>query len=478
MSVRLVIALLFAAATAEDCEDGWTVSKVAGSCYKMINGQSFWDAEAECALDGAHLTSILTDEENQFIDDMVNTKIPGKEIWVGGYLMTKAKTQFHWMDETPMDMNSVIWKKAGQPDIQNSNGSLEQGFCDALYKGICKRPIGQVAPKLETPLCDEGWEGSKWERKCYKLTPASKSGAANEYCLGLNATLASANSFLEKEFILEKAKSVEKDTDTWLGAKRGADGVFTWNDGSKWETGYWNSDLPEKPDNTKNCLLVCNHLWSATAHRYFPGDCNTEHMGMCKKPGNPKPSAFAADKCEQGWLTSLGSKSCYKMVDGTTFWAAEGKCVEEGAHLTSILTDEENQAIYGLMQKNIPNYDAWVGGILMTRGDNTQIYWMDGTPVDPNMGLWKGIPPKYDMERFCVQKNKDGVMQQSLCGAQLKGICKRPIGHAPVPLVKPVCDEGWKGSKFTGSCYKLTGKITKSGDAWEEALLLMLSQLR
>ncbi|CAJ0566099.1 unnamed protein product, partial [Mesorhabditis spiculigera] len=410
MSVRLVIALLFAAAaTAEDCEDGWTVSKVAGSCYKMINGQSFWDAEAECALDGAHLTSILTDEENQFIDDMVNTKIPGKEIWVGGYLMTKAKTQFHWMDETPIDMNSVIWNKAGQPDVtrkehcirKNSNGSLEQGFCDALYKGICKRPIGQVAPKLETPLCDEGWEGSKWSGSCYKLTPASKSGAANEYCLGLNATLASANSFLEKEFILEKAKAVEKDTDTWLGAKRGADGVFTWNDGSKWETGYWNSDLPEKPDNTKNCLLVCNHLSSATAHRYFPWDCNTEHMGMCKKL--------------TGKITKSGD--------------AQEECFAADAQPASVLSFLEKEFILDLA-KQANTTAVWLGA---RRGTNGRFEWIDQSKWDN--AYWSVTGPSTSgTDKNCLvlfgKVDNDATIlnrwAEHDCGGTAMGVCKKP----------------------------------------------------
>ncbi|CAJ0569048.1 unnamed protein product, partial [Mesorhabditis spiculigera] len=234
MFTQFSITLLLAGiVVAEDCEAGWTPYKVMNSCYKMVNGQTFWDAEAECALEGAHLTSLMNDEENQFIEGMMAEKIPGHNAWIGGLLMTREKTQIHWMDGTPVDPENVIWNKGNKPDIterrfcirKTSNGSLEQEFCDELYKGICKRPVGQVAPKLETPTCEEGWEGSKWTGSCYKLTPVSKSGAARETCLGWGADLASALTFLEKEFILEKAKGA-KNEDTWLGAKRGANNDF------------------------------------------------------------------------------------------------------------------------------------------------------------------------------------------------------------------------------------------------------------
>ncbi|CAJ0572608.1 unnamed protein product, partial [Mesorhabditis spiculigera] len=295
MLKTLLPIVLFVGVAAEDCEEGWTTYKVMGSCYKMVNGQNFWNAEAECALAGAHLTSILSDEENQFVEGMISKHNPGGDAWVGGYLMTRNVTQFHWMDGTLVDVGSIIWNKGRKPDStskmhclrKNGNGSLEQQFCDQQNKAICKRPIGQAAVKLETPKCDEGWKGSKWTGSCYKLTPSLKSGAAQEQCLGWNATLASALTFLEKEFILEMTKEAEHE-DCWLGAKRGADGAFDWLDGSEWDYGFWSPDVPSPKDTTKNCLVLCNSLDQAvtTMHRYYEDDCNKEMVGMCKKAGN------------------------------------------------------------------------------------------------------------------------------------------------------------------------------------------------
>ncbi|CAJ0564535.1 unnamed protein product, partial [Mesorhabditis spiculigera] len=297
MLVGLTLAVFFARIYAEDCEEGWTPYKVMNSCYKMINGQAFWHAEAECAEQGAHLTSVLNDEENQFIENMISKKIPGNDAWVGAMVMTRNVTGLHWMDGSLVNQKVGNWTgflSIHQNDfctLKNGNGQFQHTYCWELNKGICKRPMGQAAVALEKPLCDEGWTGSKWTGSCYKVTPKSKSGAGQETCFEWGAKPASALTYLEHEDILAIAEAGGSNH-TFLGAKREGDGNYTWIDGSNWDYVFWSAHGgPHLKD--ANCLGTWNDVGTLTfgPHRWFSYPCDKELHTMCKKPGNKKPAA-------------------------------------------------------------------------------------------------------------------------------------------------------------------------------------------
>ncbi|XP_014646890.1 PREDICTED: C-type lectin domain family 4 member F [Ceratotherium simum simum] len=130
---------------------GWKVYH--GSLYYFSRIKKSWHAaERFCVSQGAHLASVTSEEEQEFLAETVSNSYH----WIG---LTDMGTEgsWRWVDGTQFSdtQSRAFWEKNQPDNWLNAKGHTEDCVhtqqrwndmdCDVLYPWVCKKPIGQGA---------------------------------------------------------------------------------------------------------------------------------------------------------------------------------------------------------------------------------------------------------------------------------------------------------------------------------------------
>ena len=136
------------------CSHGWVLNDT--SCYyvetNLTNKLGFWPARRWCNQSGSLLTSVLSQKENDFLDQLINeTNLPSDEtLYIG--LRKRHGHQFSWTDKQPY--NYTNWynnlDQLNETEIVNPSKRLctyynpahqwqLTGKCSTKRLFICKR---------------------------------------------------------------------------------------------------------------------------------------------------------------------------------------------------------------------------------------------------------------------------------------------------------------------------------------------------
>uniref|UniRef100_A0A3Q3FQF4 C-type lectin domain-containing protein n=1 Tax=Kryptolebias marmoratus TaxID=37003 RepID=A0A3Q3FQF4_KRYMA len=134
------VIICFTAEEEQQCENGWT--KFQGNCYLHISDREEWlDAEKHCRELNAHLVSIITPEEQQFVN---GEALAHDYQWIGLNDKT-VQNDFQWTDGTPlvsMEARFVFYYCVVM--IWHENGQWNDVPCNYHLPFTCKKGPGML----------------------------------------------------------------------------------------------------------------------------------------------------------------------------------------------------------------------------------------------------------------------------------------------------------------------------------------------
>ncbi|KAK0406506.1 hypothetical protein QR680_018615 [Steinernema hermaphroditum] len=130
---------------------------------------------------------------------------------------------------------------------------------------------------------------------------------------------------------------------------------------------------------------------------------------------DPLRSSAGSPACPSNW--SGWNNHCYFFNSIPLAWKdAESFCLTQGAHLTSIQSDEENRFVWNLGKVD----SAWIGG---SAGFAEYVFtWTDGTQWDAFQWL------KMDIGNgACVPIGSNLRWKPTICEKQLSSVCRKSL---------------------------------------------------
>ncbi|PIO63745.1 lectin C-type domain protein [Teladorsagia circumcincta] len=292
---------------------------------------------------------------------------------------------------------------------------------------------------------------------------------AEAMCVSEGGHLASIHSGEENSFIYELTKTSQIATNytdfVWIGLTQAswpASDSWSWTDGTPFDFHTWSVGEPNDYKDAEHCGEFYNAessgIWNVEQGKWNDYTCSTnmKHF-LCKRSTLSVPQGAVKPKMRalvlltiicgaashKGWSSWNGFY--YKKFDQpATFKQAEALCVNEGGHLASIHSSEENKFIHALTETSqlATQYSdfVWIGLTQANWPESGTWTWTDGTPFDFHIWSW-GEPNDYNDAEHCAEfynaqssviMYDPGTWNDYSCNTSMKHfLCKRSTLSMP-----------------------------------------------
>jgi len=295
--------------------------------------------------------------------------------------------------------------------------------------------------RLSTVNCACSFGEDEFNGNCYSLSLNKLNWlSAERQCQTAGGHLTSVRNAVEASYLqgLMNDADINMD-DAWSGGNNLDGGSWEQSDGTAPFFCTWNPGYPHNStDEDANCIALdiarahCSNRACSLVKHYI---CKFSSVQTTSAPTTPPVTP-----CPTGYM--IWRNACYKAtvnVDHVNWQEAEAMCArDEGAHLVSIHSAEENDLVNGLVAnltgENSPcgtmlRTQAWIG--LYDPSNSSQTFqWSDGSVVDYTR--WNPGEPNNAClhDEFCVELHPkgDGNWNDRSCVIANAGyVCKKPM---------------------------------------------------
>ncbi|XP_046846401.1 uncharacterized protein LOC124440117 isoform X2 [Xenia sp. Carnegie-2017] len=472
------------------CKKGWTLFN--DRCYLIgpsVNDSAYttWhEADTICKSMGAHLTSVQSLEESEFLVKLARLKANSVfSLWIGLHDLD-GESLYVWTDGSGYG-KFVYWSNGepndmyGQEDciaMVKSSGKWNDNHCSNRKKFVCKSRT-EDAPKIsilkpaskisDYGYCSEGWiHNGKYcyqfhtDKTDYKAWRDAKRACEQGKNSSTYGELASINTELELAFITMNLKGAT--TSLWIGMNNfHVRNSFYWTDNSPVNIYNWNEGEPAMISRYHKCVDISPFprnagKWSSRSCYLSLGYiCKTAAKGAPTHPFSPPPinpstTDLPSLQCPRVFIKY--GESCYKVENNTkTFDESLDACrkLDKRAELISVNSGFEQALLVVLMERTLGS--VWTG---LNKNPWSSFKFTDYSI--PEYLYWeRGQPDSQLDERACVKAvvsgTRVGRWDDVNCTQKNFYVCEIYNGEPRITLEEEgLCEPGWL--KYRKDCYK------------------------
>ncbi|XP_015231842.1 PREDICTED: macrophage mannose receptor 1-like [Cyprinodon variegatus] len=421
---------------------GWRKNGDICYYYNDTDIVDFHTAMMRCYAEKAQLVSILSKDEQAYVNSMVGTGEIAAA-WIGLRMFGIASGQYMWVDSSPLTYTH--WSP-GEPNNANgeeqcvqmnrNQGGWNDANCGRAGAGyVCKKFPGDIHTP---PPPTQPWEGNcpagwlRFKDKCFMFKGKKDELKANwsyarSWCKDQGGDLAIIDNQYENDFVASYLKDLKLPT--WIGlSDLLVENQYAWCDGvSPVLYTNWNEHEPNNVGGTEHCVAMTHGPLSTG--KWNDDACHKDHSFVCyrKKSSSIEPPPPTKSPCPADYISWY--ENCYKLVEEPATWdEAQTACEEQGGNLASIDMSYDQAFVAGVVLQG--KADAWIG---LRRKEDGSYTWTDGWPVF--FTQWGPGEPSNIKDEGCVSMHASiwfhGTWNDTKCDQAKSYICKISSAKPP-----------------------------------------------